>query len=176
MRDRILRWLEIRRRRTESANASLSGRRGICAGRGRRSGRSREVDARRRNRPAPGRATVVHGDDFYRPMAHGDRLLLSPQDGYDRYFDWQRLRDRVLVPLASGSAARYQRYDWPTGQVAAGKLHQAPRSPGRASPSSREYTRPPGTSRLLRPDNLNGDPSRGLHAPPGRAGARPRPR
>lgn len=59
------------------------------------------------------------------------------------YFDWQRLRDQVLVPLASGSAARYQRYDWPTGQVAAGKLYQAPRSPGRASSSSRAYTARP---------------------------------
>jgi uridine kinase len=70
----------------------------------------------------------VHGDDFYRPMAEEDRLLLSPEDGYDQYFDWQRLRDEVLIPLASGTAGQYQRYDWPTGALAAGELHHAPRS------------------------------------------------
>jgi uridine kinase len=74
------------------------------------------------------RVTVVHGDDFYRPMSAEDRLLLSPQDGYDRYFDWQRLRDQVLMPLASGAPAQYQRYDWPTGDLAAGELHHVPQS------------------------------------------------
>jgi uridine kinase len=72
--------------------------------------------------------TVVHGDDFYRPMPAEDRLLLSPQAGYDQYFDWQRLRDQVLIPLASGTSAQYQRYDWPTGALAAGELHHVPRS------------------------------------------------
>lgn len=74
------------------------------------------------------RATVVHGDDFYRPMPVKERLLLSPREGYDQYFDWQRLRDQVLVPLASGRAARYQRYDWPAGALATGELHHIPRS------------------------------------------------
>jgi hypothetical protein len=49
-----------------------------------------------------------------------DRLLLSPQEGDHQYFDWQRLRDQVLAPLASGQAARYQWYDWSAGQIAAG--------------------------------------------------------
>ena len=36
-------------------------------------------------------------------MTPEDRLLLSPPQGYDKYFDWHRLRDQVLVPLpASG--------------------------------------------------------------------------
>ena len=72
----------------------------------------------------PGRAVVVQGDDFYRPMSPEDRLLLSPQQGYDKYFDWHRLRDQVLVPLASGLTGQYQRYDWLTGDLAAGELHQ----------------------------------------------------
>ncbi len=75
-----------------------------------------------------GRVAVVHGDDFYRPMRAEERLLLSPQEGYNQYFDWQRLRDQVLIPLASGADARYQRYDWPTGDLAAGELHHVPRS------------------------------------------------
>jgi uridine kinase len=79
-------------------------------------------------RLGPDRAAVVHGDDFYRPMSPEQRLLLSPQEGYDWYFDWQRLRDQVLIPLASGAAAQYQRYDWLTGELAPGELHQVARS------------------------------------------------
>ncbi len=75
-----------------------------------------------------GRVTIVHGDDFYRPMPAHDRLLLSPQDGYQRYFDWQRLRDQVLIPLTCGTAAEYLRYDWATHQLAAGEWHRVPRS------------------------------------------------
>jgi uridine kinase len=75
-----------------------------------------------------GQVTVVHGDDFYRPMPAEERLLLSPPDGYRLYFDWQRLRDQVLAPLAAGTPGRYQRYDWPSGTLAAGEAHQVPRS------------------------------------------------
>lgn len=76
----------------------------------------------------PDQATVVHGDDFYRPMPPEERLLLGPQEGYHQYFDWQRLRDQVIVPLASGRAANYQRYDWATGALAPGEIHHVPRS------------------------------------------------
>jgi uridine kinase len=75
-----------------------------------------------------GQVTIVHGDDFYRPLAAEDRLRLSPQDGYAQYFDWQRLRDQVLSRLAAGIAGQYQRYDWPAGVLAAGEVHHAPRS------------------------------------------------
>ncbi|SDY48493.1 Uridine kinase [Micromonospora pattaloongensis] len=64
-------------------------------------------------------AAIVHGDDFYRPMSEHERAQLDPQQGYQRYFDWQRLRDQVLAPLRAGQAARYQSYDWATGQLAA---------------------------------------------------------
>jgi uridine kinase len=76
----------------------------------------------------PDHAVVVQGDDFYRPMSPGQRLLLSPQEGYDWYFDWQRLRDQVLIPLTSGEAAQYQRYDWLTGELDARELRQVIRS------------------------------------------------
>ncbi len=33
-------------------------------------------------------------------------------------FDWQRLRDQVLIPLAHNQPASYQRYDWPTDMLA----------------------------------------------------------
>lgn len=65
-----------------------------------------------------GRTTVVHGDDFYRPAASEERLRLTPEDGYHRYFDWQRLRDQVLIPITSGTAAVYRCYDWSTGALA----------------------------------------------------------
>jgi uridine kinase len=82
-----------------------------------------EVAARLRS---PGQ--VVHGDDFYRPMPPRARLLLSPAEGYDQYVDWQRLRDQVLIPLAAGADARYERYDWRAGQLAAGEPRRVPRS------------------------------------------------
>ncbi|TKA00508.1 uridine kinase [Actinacidiphila oryziradicis] len=74
------------------------------------------------------RTTIVRGDDFYRPMAPEERLLLSPEEGYHQYFDWQRLRDQVLIPLLAGQAADYQRYDWPTTALTTDELHHVPRS------------------------------------------------
>jgi uridine kinase len=91
-------------------------------------GKSTLAAAVARSLGGPGRTAIVPGDDFYRPMPESRRLLLSPQEGYDQYFDWQRLRDQVLAPLASGQPARYQRYDWPTGQLAAGEVHELPAS------------------------------------------------
>jgi len=73
-------------------------------------------------------AAVVHGDDFYRPMDQAERAALSPEEGCDRYFDWQRLRDEVLLPLASGLPARYGRYDWGTGALAPDETHTVARS------------------------------------------------
>jgi len=61
--------------------------------------------------------SVVHMDDFYRPMDEATRITLSPQEGYMRYFDWERLRDEVLTPLSMGKPGHYQRYDWPTERV-----------------------------------------------------------
>ncbi|MFI0961153.1 uridine kinase [Streptomyces sp. NPDC021080] len=70
-----------------------------------------------------GDAVVVHGDDFYRPMDADERAALTPAQGYDRYFDWQRLRDELLTPLATGHDAYYRRYDWPSGSLAADEAH-----------------------------------------------------
>ncbi|MFE2301705.1 uridine kinase [Streptomyces sp. NPDC059445] len=69
-----------------------------------------------------GGGVVVHGDDFYRPMDPDERAALTPTEGYDRYFDWQRLRDEVLTPLATGHDAHYRRYDWPTGSLVTDEL------------------------------------------------------
>ena len=71
-------------------------------------------------------ATVVHGDDFYRAMDPNERLRLTPAEGYELYFDWERLRDEVLTPLTSGQDAEYRRYDWPTNRIAPGERHRVP--------------------------------------------------
>jgi uridine kinase len=56
---------------------------------------------------------VVHMDDFYLPSAQRpDHSVQTGQVGGD--FDWQRLRDQVLIPLTHGQRAAYQRYDWGT--------------------------------------------------------------
>ncbi|MET9617444.1 uridine kinase family protein [Kitasatospora indigofera] len=64
-------------------------------------------------------ADVVHVDDFYRPMPDHEREQLDAEQGYHRYFDWERLRDQVLIPLRNGGAARYQLYDWATERLGA---------------------------------------------------------
>lgn len=63
------------------------------------------------------RVTVVQMDDFYRPIEEEEALRLTPAEGYARFFDWQRLRDQVLVPLSnSESSIAYQVYNWGTKQ------------------------------------------------------------
>lgn len=64
-------------------------------------------------------AVVVHVADFYRPMPEREREQLDAERGYQRYFDWERLRDQVLIPLRADRAARYQLYDWSTGRLGA---------------------------------------------------------
>ena len=61
--------------------------------------------------------TIIHTDDFYRPMAEDIRARLDAAGGYDQYYDWQRLETQVLRPLHSNAAARYQRYDWATNAL-----------------------------------------------------------
>ena len=56
-------------------------------------------------------SAVVHLDDFFFPSAlrMGTSVGEQPVGGD---FDWTRLRDQVLIPLARGEVARYPRYDW----------------------------------------------------------------
>jgi uridine kinase len=57
-------------------------------------------------------AVVVHMDDFYRDMDDMERRLLSPEQACKQSFDWERLRDQVLIPLREEQTACYRRYDW----------------------------------------------------------------
>jgi uridine kinase len=61
---------------------------------------------------------VVHGDDFYGPEQRDWRSWTAEQ-GYQRYFDHQRLRAELVEPLRLGRPGRFQRYDW--GQNALGE-------------------------------------------------------
>ena len=68
-----------------------------------------------------GDAAVIEFDDFYRPSA----TRLPPGDpDIGGNFEWRRLRDQVLLPLARGEEARYQRYDWGTDSMA--EWHSVP--------------------------------------------------
>lgn len=53
---------------------------------------------------AAGGATVVHTDDF--------ASASNPIDW------WPRLLEQVIIPLAEGRPAQYQRYDWETDEMA----------------------------------------------------------
>ncbi len=65
----------------------------------------------------PGRAIVVHGDDFYADLDAEYRASLDAGAGYREYFDWRRLRDQVLAPARAGAAIEYQRYDWDNARI-----------------------------------------------------------
>jgi uridine kinase len=69
-------------------------------------------------RAALGHGSIVQVDDFYRPLSDDQRAALDPRGGYERYFDWRRMRDCALVPLRAGTIARYRRYDWTTNRLA----------------------------------------------------------
>lgn len=62
-------------------------------------------------RHAPEVSTVVEGDDFYGPEAT-DWAGFSPREGYEHFFDHERLAREVLRPLRGAEDTRYQRYDW----------------------------------------------------------------
>jgi uridine kinase len=72
-------------------------------------------------------AAVIHGDDFYREMPESDRLELTPKQGVDRYFDWERLRREALLPLARRRRSRYRRFDWLTGHGLTAEVTVDPR-------------------------------------------------
>jgi uridine kinase len=61
-------------------------------------------------------AAIVHVDDFYRDMPEAERLELAPAQGVDRYFDWERLRTKALLPLVQRERACYGCFDWVAGR------------------------------------------------------------
>ena len=63
-------------------------------------------------------ASLVRGDDFYRVTDEESRLRLSPREGIDVYYDWQRMRNEVLLPLRTGRRSSYDPYDWDSGVLA----------------------------------------------------------
>ncbi len=62
--------------------------------------------------------TVVPMDDFYRMMPEEERFGLTPEEGCERYYDWQRLH-QVLEALTAGRTSQYQRYDWTANRLSA---------------------------------------------------------
>jgi uridine kinase len=58
-----------------------------------------------------GDATIVAFDDFYLPSTRRVEQR-EADDEPGSAFEWRRLCEQVIRPLASGASARYQRYDW----------------------------------------------------------------
>jgi uridine kinase len=56
--------------------------------------------------------TMIHSDDFYASVPERERASWDAQTGYERSYDWQRLRDQVLVPLRDGQVGRSHLHDW----------------------------------------------------------------
>ena len=56
-------------------------------------------------------APLIEGDDFYLPSTQRQHSGLGP-GALGASYDWRRLEQQVLAPLARSEDARYQRYDW----------------------------------------------------------------
>ena len=57
------------------------------------------------------RISVVHLDDFYRPMESAAMAQRHSPENYEAALDWRRLRELVLRPLRQGREVQYPRYD-----------------------------------------------------------------
>jgi len=61
----------------------------------------------------PLKVAVVKGDDFYSDTLDEAKALLNPEEGYEDYFDWRRLRSDILGCARDNSPTlRYKQYDW----------------------------------------------------------------
>jgi len=63
------------------------------------------------------KVAIIRTDDFYRVMSPDDRAALDAEGGYQKHYDWERLRDEVLLPLSKGQNVSYRRYNWESNQV-----------------------------------------------------------
>ena len=94
-----------------NARARAAGRRPIIVGIDGPSGAGKSTLARRIEEALKD-VSIVHKDDFYSDAPEQLLSTLSPAEGYSSYFDWQRLREQVLLPLSSGHHSTYQCFDW----------------------------------------------------------------
>ena len=58
-------------------------------------------------------ASLVNGDDFYRPESDSNRSAIEIAG----LFDLSRLASQVLIPHTEGRDLYYQRYDWEAGTL-----------------------------------------------------------
>lgn len=71
-----------------------------------------------------GPSTILHLDDFYRPMPSEERAALAPAEGAAQLFDVSRLATQALAPLRAGRDAHFQAYDWASNRL--GEWRNAP--------------------------------------------------
>lgn len=88
-----------------------------------RGGSGKSTFARRLER-ASEEVTVVEFDDFYLPLAQRRARTAAGNTEIGGNFDWRRLCDQVLTPLSHDEPANYQRYDWPSDELA--EWHSVP--------------------------------------------------
>jgi uridine kinase len=82
-----------------------------------RGGSGKSTLARQLERAAAD-VTVVEFDDFYLPLAERQSRAARGDMEIGGDFEWRRLRQQVLEPLSRDEAAAYQRYDWPSDELA----------------------------------------------------------
>ena len=57
-------------------------------------------------------SSLIEMDDFYSPINPTIRCQFVPEQGYQNFFDWQRLKTQVFEHIHQNSTVRYQKYDW----------------------------------------------------------------
>ncbi len=65
-----------------------------------------------------GATTIVAIDDFYRRSLDREDRQGRGDTEIGGAFDWRRLREQVLQPLAQDNPARYRHYDWDEDRLA----------------------------------------------------------
>lgn len=50
-------------------------------------------------------------------MDEAERFGLTAQEGYESYYDWQRLKQEVLQPLSISKVAEFRAYDWQNNKL-----------------------------------------------------------
>lgn len=69
----------------------------------------------------PDRVTVIHMDDFYKPS--NLRELVEENEAGGNW-EYDRVKEQILIPLINNQNTKYQRYDWDTDDMA--EWHNVP--------------------------------------------------
>ena len=60
------------------------------------------------------KSEIIGTDNFYKKLEKSSQKQAG-QEGYDYGYYWQRLRDKIIIPLSQGQEVEYELKHWQTG-------------------------------------------------------------